>query len=214
MKVVIPDKGGRNGSMATTNTGQDMKTISIKGKQYVEVKERVRFANDEGGGYDMLEHFVVTLGNRHFVRVKIAYNGHTYYGTSEIKLDNADKGSADEKSPMECAETSAVGRAFAFAGVGVIDGIASADEMRRAGVSNNTDSRQTAPAGDKRPTEGQVRFLKTLGYNDEDIAGMPYSEWKGVLDNKMRKAGTQPTPKAAPKPVPTYDDVPEGDLPF
>ena len=34
---------------------------------------------------------------------------------------------------LEIAETSAIGRALGFANIGLIDGIASADEMRKKG---------------------------------------------------------------------------------
>ncbi len=38
----------------------------------------------------------------------------------------------EKASPYEVAETSAIGRALGFAGFGIADGIASADEMVKA----------------------------------------------------------------------------------
>ena len=40
---------------------------------------------------------------------------------------------------LEVAETSAVGRALGFANIGLIDGIASADEMRKVGKKSKED---------------------------------------------------------------------------
>ena len=78
-------------------------------------------------------------------------------------------------------------------------------------------SRQTNAGGGKDypPSAGQLKFLASLGYTDEDIAGMSYREWKPILDSKTRKTGTTPTPKFAPKaPVAPREDIPDDDLPF
>lgn len=216
--------------MATTNAGQEMKTINIRGKQYVQVKDRVLYAN-ENGGYKMLEETVFDIGNRAFLRVKIEYDGNTYYGTSEIKLDNAERGSADEKSPMECAETSAVGRAFAFAGIGVMDSIASADEMARAGVTNNYAPRQDTAVrgnsdGEGRPTEKQVAALKRNNIPDEILANLTFEGAKQLMDAASKnnwkypwqegkpaaKAATQAKATAAATPRAEY--IPDDDIPF
>lgn len=118
---------------ATTTRGQAVKTMDIKGKQYVTVAERVRVALEPSEPYQMLSSEVLPLGNtgRFYVRVAIAVDGRQYIGTSEVKLD-APKNTADGSSPIECAETSAVGRALGFAGIGLIDSIASAEEVHRA----------------------------------------------------------------------------------
>jgi hypothetical protein len=52
-----------------------------------------------------------------------------------VKL-NARPGSADATDPWACAETSAIGRALGFANMGVVEGIASADEVISAEQSN------------------------------------------------------------------------------
>jgi hypothetical protein len=79
----------------------------------------------------MLSAETFSIGERWFYRVALLVGeGRQFIGTAEIKF-NAPPNSADGKSPIECAETSAVGRALGFAGFGVIEGIASADEMQR-----------------------------------------------------------------------------------
>jgi hypothetical protein len=109
----------------------EVATVKIKGKDYVTVAERVRLAH-ELGGYSMESSEVFQLGDtgRYFARVVIRVGDATYTGTAEAKL-NARPGSADGDSPIECAETSALGRALGFAGIGVLDGIASANEVYR-----------------------------------------------------------------------------------
>ena len=131
--------------MATSN-GQQVRTVSIKGRAYVDVAERVRLAHDLGG-YTMLgtETFTIEGTGRWWVRVTIGVSEARYSGTAEIKL-SARAGTADGDSPYECAETSALGRALGFAGLGVLDAIASADEVSRNRVARETADTAALPA--------------------------------------------------------------------
>lgn len=116
--------------MATSN-GEPVRTVSIKGRAYVDVAERVRLVH-AAGGYSMLGSRCFQLGDtgRWYVQVRIRIGESEYRGTAEIKL-TARAGTADGDSPLECAETSALGRALGFAGIGVLDSIASANEVVR-----------------------------------------------------------------------------------
>lgn len=106
-------------------------TVKLGGKDYVTVAERVEEALKTSAGYSMLSAETFSIGERWFYRVALLVGeGRQFIGTAEIKF-NAPPNSADGKSPIECAETSAVGRALGFAGFGVIEGIASADELQR-----------------------------------------------------------------------------------
>ncbi len=110
---------------------QTVKTINYKGKPYVEVKERVRAVHEMEVPFEVLEVDFQTILDRVICKVKIRLNGSIYCGSAEAKVHNAVATSADATNPFECAETSAVGRALAFAGVGSVDGIASLDEIIR-----------------------------------------------------------------------------------
>ena len=103
--------------------------ISIKGKPYIQVAGRVTLAHEDGG-FSMLSSETFEIANRYFCHITIAVKDKQYVGTSEIKF-SAKPGTADGDSPMECAETSALGRALGFAGYGSIESIASAEEMLR-----------------------------------------------------------------------------------
>ena len=114
-----------------------MKTINIKGKEYVPVVERVKefhklYPESE------IETFVVSNDEKRIVvtaTVKIhgELTQKTFTGHSQAEWGKGMMGGV----ALEVAETSAIGRALGFANIGLIDGIASADEMRKVGKSND-----------------------------------------------------------------------------
>jgi hypothetical protein len=161
-------------TMSTTQTRQgEATTIKVSGKDYITVAERVRLVTD-GAGYSIVDADIFPLLERWFYRVRIKIEDRTYIGTAEIKFGA--RSGADASAPVECAETSAIGRALAFAGIGVVDGIASADEVAR---QNAPEPRQQAakptpapvppsapvdadsPFGDERPTYNILSDIKS-----------------------------------------------------
>jgi hypothetical protein len=107
-----------------------IKTRVLHGKDYVEVSERVRIVHQVEEDFEQVETVHFSIADRWFVRCVIKVGGKQYIGTAEIKL-NAPKNTPDGTNPFECAETSALGRALAFAGLGTVDSIASYDEVAR-----------------------------------------------------------------------------------
>jgi hypothetical protein len=106
-------------------------TVDLRGKKYVMVAGRVLIAHDDNPDGlsitgdivfedDKLIRFKATVLTR-----KGTFNG--YAESDKIKGEGVEK-----QSPLEVAETSAVGRALGFAGYAVEDGIASAEEMQEA----------------------------------------------------------------------------------
>lgn len=106
-----------------------VRTVNIKGKQYIDVAERVRLCNADEG-FSMLKEEALEIAGTHTLRVYIEVKGKQYIGDAEIKVD-AKPGTADGDSPISCAQTSALGRALGFAGYGSLESIASADEVAR-----------------------------------------------------------------------------------
>ena len=107
-----------------------IKTRLLHGKNYVEVSERIRIVHQVEDDFEQVDTQHFCIGDRWFVRCVIRVNAKQYMGTAEIKF-NAPKNTPDGSSPFECAETSALGRALAFAGLGTVDSIASYDEVAR-----------------------------------------------------------------------------------
>lgn len=110
------------------------KAIDIKGKKYVQVKDRILALhnNRENEPYSIETDFSYYPERKMWVvRARLTLGESTYTGLAqEIESDNYKE--VNFTSALENAETSAVGRACAMAGVGVLDSIASVDEMNKA----------------------------------------------------------------------------------
>ena len=68
-------------------------------------------------------------------------NGKAFTGYSQAEWGKGLMGAV----ALEVAETSAVGRALGFANIGLVDGIASADEVRKAGKPKSPIETDEAP---------------------------------------------------------------------
>lgn len=124
------------------NRTTPLQTIPLQdGGKYVEVKQRVKH---------LAENFEYSIDTKYnFIQdiklwivtatLTIVDNGKTSVYTANAKeYENSKQGDVNNTSALENAETSAVGRACALAGIGIDNGIASAEEIKavnRAGGS-------------------------------------------------------------------------------
>ena len=132
------------------------KAIQIKGKNYVQVKDRILALADDEKGYSIETDYEYFAERKMWVvKAKLSYNGQVYTGLAqEIESDNYKE--VNHTSALENAETSAVGRACAMAGIGVLDSIASVDEINKA--NNRTQTNYTAQPAQDFESQGLVRF--------------------------------------------------------
>lgn len=166
------------------NMAKDLKekAISIKGKQYVMVADRILYFNEK---YPLgsISTTLLSDSNSDKIVVKATIDlpmldedgefmkdGHgavgqrTFTGHSQATVGD---GMVNKTAALENAETSAVGRALAMMGIGVIESIASVDEMNKAGVMS---------AGATPPSDHICSVCKT------DKLAMSYKkDPKGVL---------------------------------
>ncbi len=102
--------------------------VNIHGKEYMTVAKRVEIAHEqkalESVETEVISHTPVV------VKAKVSIKGKMFTGISAVNLDNGRV--IEKQNPYEVAETSAVGRALGFAGYGLIESVASADEVARA----------------------------------------------------------------------------------
>jgi hypothetical protein len=99
--------------------------VNIHGRDYVTVAKRVELSHEDNSlesvETEVLSHDPVVI------RAKVIVKGKTFTGISSVNLNSSKL--IEQQNPYEVAETSAVGRALGFAGFGMKDSIASADEM-------------------------------------------------------------------------------------
>lgn len=108
-----------------------MKTVNIKGKEYVEVNERVKYFIKNYEGWSITTEllsdengvclFKATIRDEND---RIMATGHAYEKESSSFINKT--------SYIENCETSAVGRALGFLGIGIDASIASSDEVMNA----------------------------------------------------------------------------------
>lgn len=109
-----------------------MKTINIKGKEYVPVVERVKEAHNLDKDVSITTEIVGEYSPRITVKATVIFKGRTFTGHSQAEYGKGLMGAV----ALEVAETSAIGRALGFANIGLLDGIASADEMRKVNAKD------------------------------------------------------------------------------
>lgn len=117
-----------------------MKTIKIGGKDYVMVHERILYFRSEDAYKGWQLETEIIESNEDFITIKAIITNELGQAVStgharEYKGDD----NVFDFAEMEVCETSAVGRALAFLGIGVEESIASAEEISGKKKHNNED---------------------------------------------------------------------------
>lgn len=109
------------------------KAIDIKGKKYVLVSDRIIYFNETYKEGCIITELLSPVESEHIVVKATVYpeglNGRKFTGHSQATIGD---GYINKTSALENAETSSVGRALALTGIGVIDSVASVDEINKA----------------------------------------------------------------------------------
>jgi len=100
--------------------------IKIHGKNYVTVSERVQALIESKQEYSITTEVITHTPV--LIKATVTIGENVYTGHSAANPAKA----IEKASPYEVAETSAIGRALGFAGFGIEEGIASADEIAKA----------------------------------------------------------------------------------
>jgi len=147
-----------------------LKTIDIKGKDYVEVAERIRAFRELHPQYTIE---TAILSNQDGVVVmqavikdeqgRVLSTGHAYEREGSNFINTT--------SFIENCETSAVGRALAMLGIGIDTSVASAEEVENA-IANQEDVPETKSIDDLLGTAEKKKRLKELAgkLSKEDCA--------------------------------------------
>lgn len=133
------------------------RAIDIKGKQYVYVSDRIIYFNETyPNGVIQTELLSALDSNRIVIKAKVVPD---IDKPDRVFVDYAQEmigdGFINKTSALENASTSAIGRALALMGIGVIDSVASVDEITKA--KNNSKEPSL-----NRPTDEQKRSIMSL----------------------------------------------------
>ena len=159
------------------------KTTNIKGKDYVEVNQRLLYFRNEPAyaGWSMESELIDLQPDRCCVRAVIRDNEGRIRATGHASEDRTSS-MINKTSYVENCETSAWGRALACIGIGIETSIASSNEVQMAIVQQNLgdlndklglvscyDDLTTATLRadflalvDKLPAEQQAKFMKDI----------------------------------------------------
>jgi len=109
------------------------KTTNIRGKQYVEVNERIKFfrQEDEYKHWTISTEFTALDSDMCVCRAVIADTTQRVVATGHAHEERSN-GNINKTSYVENCETSAIGRALAMMGIGIDASIASANEVTEA----------------------------------------------------------------------------------
>jgi hypothetical protein len=163
--------------------------IKIHGKTYITVAERVKELHSKENNFsittEVLTHTPVV------VKATLTCAKGTFTGISYANYAKE----IEKVSPYEVAETSAVGRALGFAGYGLVDDIATADEMIKAGVS---------PSPEISTKKVVVEIPIDLGTDLDDLKPEDFKPDKAPLRDTKGKTFCSVCGKAVPKTVEVF----------
>ena len=131
-----------------------MKTINIKGKEYITVNERLIYFRNQANfkGWQIIE-TIVSIDDKEGVFKVSLFNDKGHEIASAHAQEYRDSSYINKTSFVENGFTSALGRALGYLGIGIDTSIASADEVKNA-VSNQKQA--TAEDNRKWLTEAQL----------------------------------------------------------
>jgi len=171
------------------------KTVDIRGKKYVEVKERVKYFRQEKTfeGWTIATEFPLLSDEQCMCKAVVADTSGRVIATGHAHEIQAN-GNINKTSYIENCETSAIGRALAVMGIGVDDSMASAGEVSDA-ISQQ--AKASKPASKKAPS----RAPSSSGDRDPELMSKAIDYIKSQTDKKkafdffMSKKGDQLTEK-------------------
>lgn len=119
---------------------EKLPTINIKGKEYTMVKDRILFFNETYPNGSIVTELVSTPESERVIIRAIITPDVTHHHRVFIDYSQAviGDGMINKTSALENASTSAVGRALAMMGIGVVESVASAEEAKKAVTQNWT----------------------------------------------------------------------------
>jgi hypothetical protein len=179
------------------------KTTNIRGKQYVEVNERIKFfrQEDEYKNWTLSTEFTA-LDSDMCVCKAIVANPEQRIIASGHAHETQGSSNINKTSYVENCETSAIGRALAMMGIGIDTSIASANEVNEA-IAKQGDTSLSSKPSKATPSKGAAKSTRSTkaAAKDPDLMSKAIDYIKSQTDKAkafaffMEKKGDQLTEK-------------------
>lgn len=147
-----------------------MKTVNIKGKEYVEVNERIKYFREKYKNWSLTSKIISLKEGVCVIRAVIRDENGVVKATG-LAYEKESSSFINKTSYIENCETSAWGRALGNLGIGIDASIASADEVQNA--QRNQEDAPKVNNSKAKPTVKQLAYLKKLlvkvGKSEEEI---------------------------------------------
>ncbi len=137
-------------------TQTKLKTVNIKGKEYVEVNERLKYFREKFPEYSLTSEIVKIEDGLCVIKATIRDENGVAKATG-IAYERETSSFINKTSFIENCETSAWGRALGNFGIGIDSSIASAEEVENAQLIQDEKEESNKP-----PTEAQINYLRVL----------------------------------------------------
>jgi hypothetical protein len=168
------------------------KTTNIKGKEYVEVNERIKYFrfSEDYKGWSLSSEIVHLDADSCVIRAEIRDDQWVLRATGFAQEDKSSS-YINKTSYVENCETSAWGRALANLGIGIDTSIASSNEVSMAISKQSETPKEEAVTTTKNPTlleltdEVKAKMLKAVAEGKRDAVENAIGKYK--VTDKVRK---------------------------
>ncbi|MCP3698093.1 MAG: hypothetical protein GY920_05990 [Aliivibrio sp.] len=139
---------------------KQLKTVNIKGKQYVEVNERLRYFRENYPNYSLTSEVLDKTENSILILASVINEDGKILATG---MAEEEKGSTfiNKTSYVENCETSAWGRALGNFGIGIDTSVASANEVNNAIVNQNKSTKEVTMDLDQDKMQDVLKYVVT-----------------------------------------------------
>jgi hypothetical protein len=171
------------------------KTTNIRGKQYVEVNERIKFfrQEDQYKNWSLITEFPVIDADQCVCKASIVDASNRIISTGHAH-EVQGSSNINKTSHVENCETSAIGRALAMLGIGIDTSIASANEV--ADAIAKQDEKTKPPKKSDFKHEASAEAVAEENIMDKAVAYLKsQSDKKKAFESIMSKYKEQLTEK-------------------
>lgn len=168
-----------------------MKSITIKGKEYIPVNERVKEFREKYSAFTVLSE-IVSLDENSVVMVARVYDPNGKVVANGYAQEDRNASNINKTSYVENCETSAVGRALGMFGIGIDASMASADEVanaieRQEALKQKVGKNNISALKMLAETKGSDLNMILSYYEVAKVEDMTMEQWQNAMNLLNRK---------------------------